>query len=254
VSRPRRLVVAALLAVGACGPDLPGQAVEEPSLVRTARDIVALVEGYNCELLPGYLPTDAAAFFHANISPELMDGMEDPVERVCFVLGVIQDYPRSETMEVRAETVTETRADLILMGGGNRAELQLVREVGRWKLDQAWALKQVQDLAVEQALRWFAIAQDGFYYYGGRRFTDNYQELSQSHSEMEFFMGIAGLEARPMVLYAALGPNAQSVCGSSLSVSGELFMIRAAGDGSASYARGTSLPDRCPGAPLRPSW
>jgi hypothetical protein len=224
-------------------------------LVQTARDVVAMLGGYNCGLLPRYLPTGAASLFQANIGPELMDGMENPVERVCFVLGVIQDYPRSETMEVRAETVTDARADLILMSEGVKAELRLVREGGVWKLDQEWVLKQVQDLAVEQTLRLFAISQDQFYYYGGERFTDNYQELGQqTHTVMEFFTGVASAEASPMVLYGALGPKAQSVCGSSLSLSGELFMIRAAADGSASYARGASLPNRCPGTPLRPSW
>jgi hypothetical protein len=256
VSGARRLLLAALLLLGACaGPDLPGEAVDDEELVQTARDIVALVGGYNCELLPGYLPSGSAAFFHANIGPGLMDGMDDPVERVCFVLGVVQDYPRSETMEVRAETLTEDGADLLLLGNGRRAELRLVRDRHRWLIDQGWALEQVQNLGVYQALRSFAIAQDQFYYYGPKRFTDNYQELSaQTHTALEFFQGIAEEGSQPMVLYGVFGPNAQSVCGSSRSLSGELFMIRAAADGSASYARGASLPARCPGSALRPSW
>jgi hypothetical protein len=255
VNRLRRILVGSLLALTSCASGLPGESVEDASLMKTARDVVAMLGGYNCELLPQYLPTGATALFQANLGPELMDGMEDPMERVCFVLGVIQDYPRSETMEVRAETVTDASADLILIGEGVKAELRLVREGSMWKLDQGWALKQAQDLAVEQALRLFAISQDAFYYHGGERFTDNYQELGQqTHTVMEFFTGIAAPDAPPMRLYGAVGPNAQSVCGSSLSLSGELFMIRAAADGSASYARGASLPNRCPGAPLRPSW
>jgi hypothetical protein len=255
VTSLRRLLVLAVVAVGGCGPELPGASVDDPSLVQTARDVVALVEAYNCELLPRYLPTGAPEFFRMNMPSYLMDGMEDPVERVCFVLGVVQDYPRSETMEVRSETLTDDRADLLLIEGPLRADLGLVREGDRWKVDQAWALNQVQDLAVHQSLRMFAITQDQFYYYGERRFTDDYRVLSEgAQTTLEFFQGVAGPASQPMVLYGTLGPDAQSVCGSSRSLSGELFMIRAAGDGTASYARGTSLPDRCPGRRLRPSW
>jgi hypothetical protein len=229
--------------------------VEDPALEKTARDVVAMLGGYNCELLPRYLASGADAFLRGSIGPELMDTMDDPIERVCFVLGVVQDYPRSETMEVRAETRTATRADLILLGGGSEAEMRFLREGKAWKLDHEWALKQVQDLAVHQALRLFAITEDQFYYYGGRRFTANPQELTDAtRTVTSFAQGVATPAVTPLAVFAALGPNAQSVCGSSLSPSGELFMVRAAGDGSSSYARGSVLPASCPSRPLQNAW
>jgi hypothetical protein len=105
------------------------------------------------------------------------------------------------------------------------------------------------------SLRLFAINEDEFYYYGGRRVTDKPQEVTDAtHTVASFVRGMATLDVTPMVVFATLGPNAQSICGSSLSWSGELFMIRAAGDGSASYARGSSVPSSCPGTPLARSW
>jgi hypothetical protein len=246
---------AALLALVACAPGQPGEKVEDESLIHAARDLVALLGGYNCALLPNFLPTGAPLFFQANIGPTLMDGMQDPVERVCFVLGVIQRYPASETMDVRADTLSDTRASLILLGDQREAELRLVREGGAWKLDREWALAQVQDLEIEQALRTFAIAQDEFYYYGDRRFTDDQQVLTaRTHTPSQFGRGIAVAGGPPMLVFGALGPNAQSVCGSSVSLSGELFMIRQAGDGSTSYDRGPSLPPRCPAKRMKDSW
>lgn len=255
---PRALkasVIAALLALVACAPGQRGKKVGDESLVLTARDLVALLGGYNCGLLPSYLPAGAPEFFRANLGPVLMDRMKDPVERVCFVLGVIQRYPRSEIMDVRAGTLTDTRADLILLGDGEEAELRFVREAGGWKLDREWALAQVQDLAVEQALRSFAITQDQFYYYGDKRFTDDQQEVTaRTHTVSQFGRGIAVAGGLPMVVYGALGPNAQSVCGSALSLSGELFMIRQAADGATSYERGPSLPALCPAVAMKESW
>jgi hypothetical protein len=252
---PARALVASLLCLAACSPERPGDPVEEPALEQTARDVVALLGGYNCELLPRYLAAGAGDYLTASIGPELMDSMRDPIERVCFVLGVVQDYPRSETMEVRANAVTSTRADLILLGGGHRAEMKLLREGRAWRLDHEWALKQVQDLPVHQVLRLFAIHQDDFYYNHGKRFTVNPQDVTAAtHVVADFWPGVATTAVRPMTVFAALGPDARSVCGSALSWSGELFMIRVAGDGSASFARGSSLPDSCPGTALARSW
>jgi hypothetical protein len=251
----RSALVAVLVVLAACSPERPGDAVEDKGLVQTARDVVAMLGGYNCQLLPGYLTSGGEQFLRTGISPALMDTMTDPIERVCFVLGVIQHYPRSETMEVRADSMTAERADLILLGGGRRAEMRFLRDGEAWKLDHEWALKQVQDLPVHQALRLFAINEDEFYYYGGKRFTDSPQELTDAtHTVASFAQGVATPEVTPMAVFATLGPNARSVCGSSLSWSGEVFMIRAAGDGSASYARGPAVPSSCPGTPLSAAW
>jgi hypothetical protein len=248
-------LVMVLALSAACSPEQPGEPVEDQGLVQTARDVVAMLGGYNCELLPGYLTSDGEQFLRTSISPALMDTMSDPMERVCFVLGAIQRYPRSETMEVRAESMTIDQADLMLLGGGHRAEMRFLRQGGSWKIDHAWALKQVQDLPVHQSLRLFAINEDGFYSYGARRFTDNPQEVTDAtHTVASFVPGVATPEVTPMAVFASLGPNAQSICGSSLSWSGEVFMIRAAGDGSASYARGPAVPASCPGRPLSGAW
>jgi hypothetical protein len=251
----RRILVAACVVLSACAPGQPGEPVEDEALEQTARDVVAMLGGYNCGLLPGYLASGGESFLRASIGPDLMDSMADPIERVCFVLGVIQRYPYSETMEVQAETLTASGADLIFLGDGRRAEMSFLREGGAWKLDHEWALKQVQDLVVQQNLRYFALSQDQYHYNAGDRFTVDPGALAAGTSTIvEFGLGIATAKAEPMVVYAELGPDAQSVCGSSLSRSGELFMIRAAANGSASYARGVALPSSCPARPLDRAW
>jgi hypothetical protein len=247
----RRILVAACVVLGACAPGQPGEPVEDEALQRTARDVVAMLGAYNCGLLPGYLASGGESFLRASIGPDLMDSMADPIERVCFVLGVIQRYPYSETMEVRAETLTASGADLIFLGDGRRAEMSFLREGGAWKLDHEWALKQVQDLVVLQNLRSFALGQNQH----SGRFTVDPGALAAGASTIgEFGLGIATAKSEPLVVYAELGPDAQSVCGSSLSRSGELFMIRAAANGSASYARGVALPSSCPARPLDRAW
>jgi len=249
------VVLAAVSLACASSPAPPGREVDDAALVQTARDVVALLGGYNCDLLPRYLPAGAAELFAANLGPDLMDGMNDPVERVCFVLGVIDDYPASETMDVRAAVLTAARADLILVGDGRRADLRLVRADGRWVIDARWALGQVQDLAVLQSLREFAMAQDGFYAVGPKRFTASAAELTAAtHSVVSFTPGVASVTSSPMWVFASLGPDAQSVCGSSRSLSGEVFMIRQAASGTTSYARGASVPPSCPAGRLAGSW
>jgi hypothetical protein len=255
VNASARILAAVLVSLTACSSDAPGHPVEDPVLEQTARDVVAMLGGSNCHLLPGHLAAAGESFLRSSVTPQLMDTMTDPMERVCFVLGVVQDYPRSETMEVRAESMAGGRADLILTGNGRRAELRLVRQGGEWKLDHEWALKQVQDLVVHQSLRLFALNQESFYYAAGRRFTTNPGEVTEATDIVaSFTQGVATPEVAPMAVFAALGPDAQSVCGSSLSLSGELFMVRTARDGSATYARGSTLPASCPGTPLQASW
>ena len=225
-----------------------GSPVKDPDLEQTARDVVAMIGGYNCELLPGYLAPEAEGLFRSQLDEALMDGMTDPLERVCFVLGVAHHYPSSSTMTVRLVRESGARVMLLLTDGNLEVELPMLRAGGGWKLDHDWALKQVQDLAVHQALRGFAINQDSFYYAGRDRFTLSPEEITEATHIVPdpFGNGIATVHSPPMAVYGALGPGERSVCGSSVSRSGELFMIRAAGDGTASYARGSSVPDSCP--------
>lgn len=247
-------IVALFLALVACARG-PGEAVEDAALVQTARDVVALLGGYNCERLPLHLTADAPAFFRVHVAGELLDGIADPVERVCFVLGVVQDYPRSETMDVLAESQSASRVDLILTDGSIRAELRMVRDAQGWKIEKEWALKQVQDLQVRLDLLEWAITEDGYFYYGPKAFTDNPTALGGvTQTVMHFVSGVAEQGSPVGLVHASLGPGAKSVCGSALSISGELFMIRQAANGSATYTRGPELPRRCPGRPLQPSW
>jgi hypothetical protein len=252
----RRAATALLLLLFACGGNEPGREVQDQALVQTARDVVALLGGYNCRLLPQYLTADGPDYFRLYVRDELLDGMMDPVERVCFVLGVIQDYPRSETMQVRAETQSLDRADLILTDGSVEAEVRMVRDPEGWKIEKEWAVNQVRNLDVRMDLLRWAIDEDEYYYYGPKAFTDDPAELAAGtrHAVAPFVPGVATSASGVGMIHASLGPRSQSVCGSVRSLSGELFMLRQAANGSSSYARGASLPQPCPGSPLAPSW
>lgn len=248
------------LGLGGCGGS---SAPVDPALEQTARDIVAMLGAYDCERLPRYLPAGAEELFDRHIDAALLDTTPDPLERVCFVLGVIDDYPRSETMLVTITAGGPDRPLLVLeepREGGilgslfapepSRATLALVREGREWKLDPEWALAQVQDLAVHQALRSFALAQDSFYL-ARDDFTEDPAELeTATGTVVTFVRGVAGADSIPGIVHATLGAEAQSVCGSARSRSGELFMIRLEAHGEASYDRGTELQRECPDAPL----
>jgi len=114
VPRTRTVVVPAvalMLILGSCSGG-----VKDPALDQTARDIVAMILGYNCDLLPRYLPSGAVESLSADIDAPLLAGMSNPIERLCFVLGR-SGYPRSETMDVSARVETQMRAVLVLSRG-----------------------------------------------------------------------------------------------------------------------------------------
>jgi hypothetical protein len=252
----RRAAIAVVLALTACSGGAPGESVDDEALVQTARDLVAAIEQYDCERLATYLPEDAPAYFAANIDGPLMDTSSGgPLERVCFVLGVIQQYPRAESMEIRATSQTAERVDLLLRGGSDRADLVMVRDPQGWKLQKEWALKQVQDLRVHLDLYSWAMTEDSYYYYGGETFTDDAAALTaRTQTVIEFTRGVATPDSPEHLVHAMLGPDAKSVCGSARSRSGELFMIRQAADGSSSRTSGRTLPATCPAGPLRGDW
>jgi hypothetical protein len=67
--RRRSGVLAAGLLTLACSPEGPGKPVEDPALEKTARDVVAMLGGYNCELLPRYLARARTPFFGEASAP-----------------------------------------------------------------------------------------------------------------------------------------------------------------------------------------
>ncbi len=258
------LIVIVFATLYACAPN-KGSSVEDAALEQTARDVVAMLGGYDCVRLPGYLPEGAEEMLRSNIDAPLLEGMADPIERVCFVLG-LQDHPRSETMEVAAVSQTRERAVLELSESGDEGilidlspdlpptRLSFVKEAGSWKLDPAWALKEVQDHIVKSDLLGFNVTQ--LSYFGTeKRFTADPEEITRTMRTVPtFYAGVASNSVSENVVFASLAPDGRSICGSARSRSGELFMIRADADGTTSFARGENLPNPCPGKPLDSTW
>jgi hypothetical protein len=250
---PMRKVVIRSVLVILLLPSCSGGGVRDPALEQTARDIVAMVKGYNCDLLPQYLPSGAVERLSVDIDAPLLGGMGDPIERLCFVLGRA-GYPRSETMDVAARVETEERALLVLSGNGSGpTELWVVRATTGWKIDPTWALKRVQDFAAQVDLLNFGSLQE-WYYSVRKTFTDDAGSMREVTSMIvEFSVGMARSWSAEGTVFAALGSGGQSVCGSTRSRSGELFMLRASPRG-ATFARGSSLPSSCPDGRLDSSW
>lgn len=248
----RGLISIALVTLAGCakktndGPPL----VEDPQLVQSARDIVALIGAYDCERLPDYLPVSAEALFKSSFDQTLMAEMTDPLERACFVLGVMQEYPRSETMEVRAMSQSASSAELHLVEPAEEvgvlidlseplppARLDMVKDGGAWKLDPAWVVTQVQDQRVRQDLltAWLGPI--------------------PPPADSGIVNGVATSTSFPSVIYGAPSENNNAYCFSALSRSGSIFMIRReTADATATYASRGSVPAECPTEGLYPSW
>ncbi len=246
-----RLTLIAALTLGACVKKAPAgpPLVEDQQLVQSARDVVALIGAYDCERLPRYLPASAAALFKASFDPALMAEMTDPLERACFVLGVMQQYPRSETMEVRALSQTTTSAKLHLVEPEEQegvlidlseplppARLDMVKDAGAWKLDPAWVVVQVQDQKIRQDL------------------LTAWLSPIPPPADSGIVNGVATSTSFPAVIYGAPSGNDTAYCFSALSRSGALFMIRKEmADSSATYASG-DIPVECPTEGLDLQW
>lgn len=247
----RGLISIALVTMTGCAKKTPEgpPLVEDQQLVQTARDIVALIGAYDCERLPRYLPASASALFKASFDPDLMAEMTDPLERACFALGVMQQYPRSETMEVRALSQTTTSAKLHLVEPEEKegvlidlseplppARLDMVNDGGTWKLDPAWVVVQVQDQKIRQDL------------------LTAWLSAIPPPADSGIVSGVATSTSFPSVVYGAPSGNNNAYCFSALSRSGTLFMIRKEmADSSATYASG-DIPGECPTEGLDLSW
>lgn len=213
---------------------------------RTIRDIVASLKSYSCERFNNFLPPGAEDMFRQRIGSDLLDTMKDPVERVCFVLSLIE-FPRSETMKIRANCESSERCLLILRDPTRYlkkdVEFPLVRTSDGWKVDAEWALKQVQDHAAKFSLIQFALHQQSL-----KDYTD------QSAYKSTWIAGIADPFSEPGKIYVVTSSDSHSVCGSAVSQSGEYFMIRVDEKKTISYTRDSSPPSECPDEPLLTAW
>jgi hypothetical protein len=239
-------ILLTILALGACS-----SGGIDTKLEQTARDIVAMVRGSNCGRMSLYTAPEAETLWRQQIHGDLLEsGSNDPIARVCFVLGTVE-FPRSETMEVEERSRSGNKVTLRVSDDGETRDLALIEVGDEWKLDHEWALKQVQDLRARLNVLEVILAMDS-YDSGQGRFTESATEI-EDVTGFVFRMGPPGIATprSPMnMVFAALGPDAQSVCVSIRSKSGELFMARQDKDALTSYERGPELPSSCPAEDL----
>jgi hypothetical protein len=222
-----------------------------------AQDVVLALHGSAVSLkeFSDLFPSEAAHTFDEAIGPELIDApalmagqvmrrgrSTSPMERVRFVLGRL-GYPIEDT-KAKVTLVRESpeRAVLRLRGEeGHRPPMLLVKQEGRWLVDPAWALKEVQDFKARQILRERALDILGHPIHASGPTPPFAGRLAT---------GIASPSSPEFTGYAQASGDGRAVCLSSRSRSGELFMLRVDDDGE-TFERGDALPDECPNAKLR---
>jgi hypothetical protein len=216
----------------------------ESEINRTIRDIVSALLSYNCARVSGFLPAGSEDMLRARIDKNVLITIKDPIEKVCFVLSIIR-FPRSETMLIRQRDGKTDRAVLDLLSRDDPnsiVEFALVKTPDGWKIDPDWALKQVQDYPVKMSLLQFAMNQQG---------RSSYSDTPMSKNSDR---GMANPNSESDKVYATFSSDRQSICGSALSESRELFLIHLNAKKNASYARGFSLPSECPIQSQNPRW
>jgi hypothetical protein len=216
----------------------------ESEMDRTMRDIAASLMGYNCARFRTFLPSGSPEMFRQKIRHDILVSIKDPVEKVCFVLSIIK-FPRSETMLIRHQTISTDHALLLLTGraeGDRSIEFALLRADDGWKIDPDWALKQVQNYPVKMSLMQIGM---------NLQVMEHYSDQPKSSNSDR---GMANLGSEPGKVYVKVSANAEAVCASSLSESGELFLIHVDAKKHISYARGSALPGDCPVAQRDSSW
>lgn len=216
----------------------------ESEINHTIRDIVSALLSYNCARVSSFLPAGSEDMLRSRIDKNVLITIKDPIEKVCFVLSIIR-FPRSETMLIRQRDEKRDRVVLSLFSKNEPnsvVEFALVKTPDGWKIDPDWALKQVQDYPVKMSLLQFAMNQQGRSSYSDRPMSKNSDR------------GMANPNSESDKVYAAFSADRQSICGSALSKSGELFLIHLNASKNASYARGFSLPSECPVPSQSPRW
>jgi hypothetical protein len=182
--------------------------------------------------------------FRERIRDDILNTMQDPVEKVCFVLSILK-FPRAETMLIRPRTLSADRAVLLLTSkdkGDRAVEVRLLKTNDGWKIDPDWALKQVQDYPVKMTLLQYAMNLQG---------REHYSDRPQSRNAER---GMAHLHSETNKVYLQLSSNQQAICASSLSESGELFLIHLDADKQVSYKRASTLPAQCSAQAFDPAW
>lgn len=239
--------------------ELAAQSAPRTDRDSVARDIVAAVAGYDCDLLAAHYESGAEAFLRANIDASLLRGSPDPVERVCFVLGTLE-YPQVEDLAIDVASETPKGAVLHLrdgsrsariFGDAKRRELVLSLASGAWKLDHHWALGQVQDLSSWLDLYTQASNLHRFLAETGT-FTDDAQAVTQKTPTVaRFERGMAG-EGSPSDVIYVQGAGGHA-CASARSRSGSFFLARVEPSGY-TFGRSRRPWSECPAQPLTGDW
>lgn len=239
--------------------ELAEQAQPRTDRDSVARDIVAAVAGYDCDLLAAHYEPEAAAFFRANIDADLLRGSPDSVERVCFVLGTLE-YPQVEDLAIEVASETPQQAVLHLrdasrmgrlLDADKRSELVLSRSTGAWKLDHRWALGEVQDLAVRLDLYGAASNLHGYLNSTGSFSEDARAVTRMTHLVTRFERGLASGSSPPGVIFAQ-GAGSYG-CASARSRSGNFFLARVESNGY-TFGRSRRPWSACPAEPLTGDW
>lgn len=116
--------------------------------------------------------------------------------------------------------------------------------------------KATSDRLAQSAARTALVAMKVTYADAGS-YSDDPPTLTGVDPTIIFIEGIATVASRTDAVYVEAGADGQVACASVRSTSGELFLLKDIAQGAAagiSYARGATLPTRCDGEALAPSW
>ena len=221
---------------------------------------MAAVHAYACGRLAGWYEAAAEEVFRREITPDLLLGTPDAVERVCFVLGTLP-YPQSETMRIDIVSTSERRTVLHLsspdvlsrLAGDARTKLVLVREGETWRIDSEWALGEVYDLALRLRLTEESSQLQSYRRITGTFSADAAEVGRITRGRVGFLSGLATATSAAGALHVATVQNGRA-CVSARSRSGRYFLMRIDATGSLS-AGGSDAPWReCPASPLTGDW
>jgi hypothetical protein len=225
-----------------------------------AREIVAAVHAYACGRLADWYQAGAEEVFRREITPDLLLGTPDAVERVCFVLGTLP-YPQSETMRIDVASTSERRTVLHLsapdllsrLAGDARTKLVLVREGETWRIDGGWALGEVYDLALRMRMTEESSRLQSYRRMTGTFSADAAEVGRVTGGRVGFESGLATATSAAGGLHVATVRD-ERACVSARSRSGRYFLMRIDATGGLS-AGGSDAPwTECPASPLTGDW